>query len=117
VKLLLSAEMENRFSAVEWFPPLKTALTQTLAQVNEFKLSETSVQTLAKIPFFQAPTKTILVNSSNQNLTLYSHPLFGKRMMASLDPAVASIAPQPNAIHLPPLIGLVNFIQGFHGGN
>lgn len=117
VKLLLSAEMEKRFGAVEWFQPLKTALTQTLAQVNEFKLSETSLNALGKIPFFQAPTKTILVNSSNQNLTLYSHPLFGKRMMAKLDPTVAPIAPQPASAHLPPLIGLVNFIQGFHGGH
>lgn len=117
VKLLLSPEMEQRFGTAEWFPPLKTALSMTIAQVNEFKLSDTSLQTLAKIPFFQAPTKTVLVNSSNQTLPLYSHPLFGKRVMANLDPTVAPIVPPPSATHLPPLISLVNFIQGFHGGS
>lgn len=115
VKLLLSAEIEGRFSVLAWFQPFKTALTQTLTQVNEFKLSEASLNALSRIPFFQAPTKTILVNSSNQSLNLYSQPLFGKRMMA-LDPSAAAIAPQSPTCHLPPLIGLVNFIQGFHGG-
>ncbi len=115
IKLLLSAEMADRFSILEWFQSLKTALTQTLTQVNGLKLSETTLNTLSKVPFFQAPTKLTLVNSSNQNLNLHSHPLFGKRVMANLDPTVAPIA-QPNhaAYHLPPIIGLVNFIRGFH---
>jgi uncharacterized protein YjbI with pentapeptide repeats len=117
MKLLLSAEMEIRFGVLEWFQPLKTSLTQTLAQINEFKLSETSLQALSKIPFFQAPTKTMLINSSNQSLTLHCHGLFGKRMMATLDPTMIPIAPQSSSVHhLPPLTELVNFIQGFHRG-
>ncbi|MBW4579343.1 MAG: pentapeptide repeat-containing protein [Tildeniella nuda ZEHNDER 1965/U140] len=116
VKLLLSAELESRFGTLEWFQPFQTTLTQTLTQINEFKLSDASLTALSKIPFFQAPTKTSLINSSNQSLPLYSHPLFGKRMMA-LDPTGASIAPQSHSTyHLPPLVGLVSFIQGFHGG-
>ncbi|PSB25118.1 hypothetical protein C7B82_24370 [Stenomitos frigidus ULC18] len=114
VKLLLSAEIEIRFGVLEWFQPLKAALTQTLTQVNEFKLSEASLQTLSKISFFHAPTKTMLINSSNHSLTLHCHPLFGKRMMAKLDPTVIAIAPQSSSNHLPPLTELVNFIQGFH---
>ena len=117
MKLLLSAEMEIRFGVLEWFQPLKTALTQTLTQVNDFKLSETSLQTLSKISFFQAPTKTVLINSSNQSLTLHCHALFGKQVMATLDPTVTAIAPQLSSAHrLPPLTELVTFIQGFHRG-
>ena len=115
MKLLLSVEIEERFVVLDWFQPFKTTLTQTLTQVSDFKLSEGSLKALGKIPFFQAPTKTTLVNSTNQSLPLYSHPLFGKRMIA-IDPAVGTIAPQSTAAPLlPSLTGLVNFIQGFHG--
>ena len=118
MKLLLSPEMEIRFGVLEWFQPLKTALTATLAQINDFKLSEASLQTLSKISFFQAPTKTILINSSNQSLTLHCHALFGKRVMATLDPTVTSIAPQPSSAHTtcPPSLSWSISFQGFHPG-
>ena len=32
-------------------------------------------------PFFQAPTQTIITNSSNQTWTAYDHPAFGKPLM------------------------------------
>lgn len=115
IKLTQSPEVTSNLENSNQIQPLNASVNQVLARSAELTLSENSLNTLGKIQFFQAPTKTTLVNSSNRTLTIYSHPLFGKRVADQVDPINAPIFSQPeHSPELPSLSTLVDFIQGFH---
>jgi uncharacterized protein YjbI with pentapeptide repeats len=94
---------------------LSTALSRAMSEVNNLDLFKTVPGLKVKESFFQAPTQTMLSNSSDQSLNLYHHPAFGKRFMTQ--PNLNS-GMKPSAIKLPesplPAINLViDFIKEF----
>lgn len=63
----------------------KTAefLTADLGQKFQIKLMKPGLKIPKRLKFFQAPTQTVLCNSSDQTLPLYNHPNFGKHWAKS----------------------------------
>jgi uncharacterized protein YjbI with pentapeptide repeats len=113
-KMVQSAELANSLKEPEKLQLLNTHLNQLLAKADELTLSEHSVNVLRKIKFFQSPTKTTLINSSNRAILLYSHPTFGKRAIHQPDLIPQTVVKPQSSPELPPLSALVEFIQGFH---
>jgi len=73
---------------------------------------------LKKVPFFDAPTQTTLVASSNYNLTLYTHPRFGKRVAPGYDSSSLVVSPAMVEIgDTPALSSLLEFIRSFQVPN
>jgi uncharacterized protein YjbI with pentapeptide repeats len=114
IKLTRSKELANSLGNPERFQQLTSSLNDLLAKANEFSLSEDSLRILRKIKFFQAPTKTTLINSSGRALTIYTHPMFGKRTIPSDPTFMPLISQTKRSSELPSLTTLVDFIRGFH---
>jgi hypothetical protein len=60
-------------------------LEEALGYADKIKQMKKILELVAKLGFFQAPTQTILTNSSSQNLIVYEHPNFGKRLINRSD--------------------------------
>lgn len=104
----------SRFRDPTSFASLSRLSQQLLNLIAQLKLSDASQTALKGVKFFQAPTRTTLINSSNQILNLHSHPLFGKRMIdqSGFDlPLLASTEPVWKGLELETI---VEFVQGFH---
>lgn len=95
---------------------LSNTLGQTLNQANALDLSKIIPPAMEGTSFFKAPTHTILLNSSDQTLSLYHDPSFGKRFMNPNNPVnnKASNPQQNMPMVMPPLSALVDFIRGFY---
>ena len=97
------------------FQQIVTALGQQVQQVNAVKLLQSIPIALKKMPFFQAPTKTILVNSNNQQLTLYHNPNFGKHSIAKAESdEVLNVLKQIQTFKPPSVEAAIEFVKGFH---
>jgi hypothetical protein len=115
MKLLRSSEVEDQLHDPERLKQLSAIIDPLVAKISGFKLAEITLKALSKVPFCQAPTRTTLVNSDNQTLTIYKHPMFAKRIIDYPDAIMPAIAPIPEIYpNLPPLETLVNFVRGFH---
>ncbi|MGA7937326.1 MAG: pentapeptide repeat-containing protein [Kovacikia sp.] len=115
MQMIQSEEVGNYFSHFEQFQQLRASLENVRKRIPEFKLSQASLSALGKIKFFQSPTKTSLINSSNQVLHLYNNPMFGKRLTENPDP----MAPPPDCLNSQPqtflsLANVIDFLQSFH---
>ena len=69
-----------------------------------------------KIPFFQAPTQTMLINSNNQGLNVYSNPMFGKRsvpLFQESDDLQINVMPE---FQMAGQEQIIEFISGFRSG-
>jgi hypothetical protein len=65
--------------------------------------------------FFQAPTQIILTNSSAQELIIYDHPNFGKRLTSRSDDESNSYDEKQDIESIPFSVGeVIGFIKGFH---
>ncbi|HEY9301088.1 MAG TPA: pentapeptide repeat-containing protein, partial [Phormidium sp.] len=62
---------------------ISSYLTQRLSQTFQIKLMKPALNIPKRLKFFQAHTQTVLCNSSEQHLSLYNHPNFGKHWVKS----------------------------------
>ena len=94
---------------------LNAMLGQAMAAADGIKLMNTFLLMAAKSSFFQAPTQTILVNSSDRKVTVHNHPNFGKQLTnpTGQNKAVKNLNETPRFV-LPPLSVVVDFVKEFH---
>lgn len=59
------------------------SLTEKLSQTFQIKLMKPALNIPKRLRFFQAPTQTVVSNSSDQTLPVYTHPNFGKHWVKS----------------------------------
>lgn len=72
----LPVQMSNRIVQ------LGVEMAQQIRPVSDIKLPDSLVEKITtSTSFFQYPTRTILKSSSHQNLTLFSHPYFGRSVV------------------------------------
>ncbi len=99
-----------------------TELSQSIHQLDCTKLLQAIPIVIQKIRFFQAPTRIALLNSSQQSLTIYDNPQFGKRRIeesVKADAPSAENEAQAKLTVSPTFYPLtaqeaIRFIQGFH---
>jgi uncharacterized protein YjbI with pentapeptide repeats len=92
-----------------------TALSQAIEQIDAIAPLQQVPGLMSPIDFFQAPTNTVVTNSSNQSLNIYCHPTFGKPLMhqSSLQGRFKNaLIPMPEST-LPPVGTVVEFIKAF----
>ncbi len=94
---------------------LNTMLFQAMAAVDGIML-KTFPAMVAKLSFFQAPTQTILVNSSDRKVTVHNHPSFGKQFINPVgqNSSAITVSNQATKFVLPPLRVVVDFVKEFH---
>ncbi len=101
---------------IQQFQQLVTILSQQVQHVNGVKLLQSIPIALKKMPFFQAPTQTSLINSHNQRLTLYHNPKFGKRPATAQSDAGLNGLQQTQTFKPPSVEAAIEFVKGFHRG-
>ncbi|HYW19674.1 MAG TPA: pentapeptide repeat-containing protein [Nodularia sp. (in: cyanobacteria)] len=96
---------------------LNNLIHDAISQARIIKEMKRNLELAAQLNFCKRPTKTILTNSSDQSLTVYDHPNFGKRFINSSDPNtifLPKISSKP-ATFIPPAVNMVvDFINSFH---
>lgn len=96
---------------------LNTLLEQAMDYATTIKKMKRILNIAAKLNFFQAPTQTILTNSSAQNLILHAHPNFGKKIFNRADSNSSAYGNQSSEAAkflIPSLNMVVDFVKGFH---
>ncbi|MBW4648213.1 MAG: pentapeptide repeat-containing protein [Kastovskya adunca ATA6-11-RM4] len=115
VNTLESQALEDLGIKSEQLEQLIAAISQGLDQVRSIKALKTISNVTEAVSFFQAPTQTAIANSSDQTLTVYHHPGFGKHLMhqsSLLKPPKNGTDLMPEST-LPPIGEVVEFIKKF----
>ena len=92
-------------------------LSESLQHANTIKQIKKILALAARLNFFQAPTQTILTNSSAQNLIVYEHPNFGKRLInrSDINDRVYEDNCDEAVAHTPfSVSSVIDFVKGFH---
>ena len=116
VNLLRSPELETiAIANREQIERCTTALQDAIAQLEAISPLPINSDLLASNRFFQAPTNTMVTNSSDRSLIVYYHPAFGKPILNQ--PSLLSHL-QPDSMQtpetaLPSLETVVEFIKAF----
>ena len=96
---------------------LNTLLDKARKNANPIKDATKILAIASQLDFFQAPTQTILTNSSAKNLIVYDNPHFGKRLIDH--PQIEATLYDDEFSELfksrqPSLNAIVDFFKGFH---
>ncbi|ABA23996.1 Pentapeptide repeat protein [Trichormus variabilis ATCC 29413] len=96
---------------------LTSAIAEAISQAQTMKKTKKNLHLAAKIEFFQAPTQTILTNSSAQTLIVHDSPNFGKRFINSSITEMtfsSDVSGESLPHNLPGLNTLTDFVNSFH---
>lgn len=94
---------------------LITEISQAIEQIHSLGNHQFTTPNLNSFNFFHAPTHTVVINSSNQDLNIYNHPAFGKYLMTTTALRKSSqkvLIPTPEAT-MPPIAAINEFIKSF----
>jgi len=118
VEMIISEDIAKLgIKAPECVKKLTTLLEQAMENAATINRMKKKLEIAAKFNFFQAPTQTILTNSSAKNLVLHNHPNFGKKFINHSDvtsSVFGEISTEAEKFMIPPRSMVVNFFQGFH---
>ncbi len=95
---------------------VSNALKKSISNVSELKNTKIYDKMAKRGKFFQAPTQTILTNSSNQALSIHRHPSFGKHFPNSSMGISAGTLPaiKTSKFKLTNMRIVVDFLKGFN---
>ena len=111
------AMMANQDNSGQYVQELGKLLDEAIANATVIKEIKKILELAAKLNFFQAPTQTILTNSSSQNLIVHYHPNFGKRFINRSQVNTAAYDESYNEtakLIAPSSSMVVDFVKGFH---
>jgi hypothetical protein len=93
---------------------LIATLDQAIAQIDAIPWKAAFGRT-PPVKFFQAPTHTIITNSSDQTLNVYYQPAFGKHLMNQSNSMARSknVSTSVSESTLPPVDTVIEFIKAF----
>lgn len=113
VKLVPTQSLSDK-DQLQRFQTSVSYLSQSIQKLDTAKLLQVIPVAIQKIRFFQAPSRSMLLNSNNQALTIYDNPQFGKRRIKrdKSEEAFAFLT-QPAAFRPPTAEEAIDFIQGF----
>jgi hypothetical protein len=116
VNMLQSQELDSLGSKEQ--SPIRYLMAnfyQAIDKINAIAPLKVEPRLNESINFFQAPTQTVMTNSSAQALNVYYHPAFGKSWMhqsSSRDRSKNAPMQTPESI-LPPISEVMEFINAF----
>jgi hypothetical protein len=116
---LQSQELENLGSKErQRIRQLITTLSQAIEQIEAIDPLKLAPSRIGSVDFFQAPTNTVITNSSDKTLNIYYHSAFGKHLMSQaswLDSSKNAVLQTPEST-LPPVEKVIEFINAFDCG-
>ncbi len=105
----------------EMFKELNAMMNLAVEKAIAIKSQQKILKLTEKIKFFQAPTQTILRNSSNKKIIVYSHPNFGRyfdhNSQLNYPMENCPMENDENNTIIPAFKTVVDFIKGFHDIN
>ncbi|MBR8836082.1 MAG: pentapeptide repeat-containing protein [Stigonema ocellatum SAG 48.90 = DSM 106950] len=118
VEMIMSADIAKLgLKAPERVKQITTLLEQAIENVGAINKMKQKLEIATKFNFFQAPTQTILTNSSGKNLVLYNHPNFGKKILnhSDVNSSVSGhTSNEATKLLIPSMSMVVDFFLGFH---
>ena len=117
IEIIANRDKHGRLMTIQQMQELTTLLEKVMHDANNIKDATRVLGIAAQLDFFQAPTQTILTNSSAKNLIVYDHPHFGKRLIDH--PQIKASLYEDEFSELsksrqPYLNAIVDFFKGFH---
>src|SRR5919202_3151404 len=116
LKTLQSQDLENLGSKEQQrIRQLITTLSQAIEQIKAIEPLKVAASLIGSVDFFQAPTNTVITNSSDKTLNIYYHSAFGKHLMSQanwLDSSKNGVLQTPEST-LPPAEKVIEFINAF----
>jgi uncharacterized protein YjbI with pentapeptide repeats len=119
IEMIASQDTNEQLLKIQEIQELTNSLEQASQNLNIIKNATKILQIAAKLKFFQAPTQTILTNSSAKNLIIYDSPHFGKRLIdhPQIEPTLYENEDELSELsksRQPSLNTIVDFFKGFH---
>ena len=117
IEMIASHDKNGQLITIQQMQELTSLLEQAMGNVNTIKKNTKVLGIAAQLNFFQAPTQTIITNSSAKNLTIYDNPHFGKRLIDH--PQIEADLYDDEFSELsksrqPSLNTMIDFFKGFH---
>ncbi|AFY55267.1 putative low-complexity protein [Rivularia sp. PCC 7116] len=117
IEMIARKDIDERLISAQKIHQLTILLEQAMQNVNLIKDATKILGIAAKLNFFQAPTQTILTNSSAKNLIINDNPHFGKRLIDH--PQIEADLYEDELSELaksrqPTLAMVEGFFKGFH---
>jgi uncharacterized protein YjbI with pentapeptide repeats len=117
IEMITSQDKNGQLITIQQMQRLTNLLEKATKNANSIKDATKILGITAKINFFQAPTQTILTNSSAKNLMIYDSPHFGKRLIEH--PQIEAELYEDELSELsksrqPPIKAFQDFFKGFH---
>jgi uncharacterized protein YjbI with pentapeptide repeats len=116
VEIIQSEDISARENKSDRTKQLSALIEEARNNADVIRQMQKNLEIAAKLNFFQAPTQTILTNSSAHTLIVHDHPNFGKKFInrgaingsynENLNTSANVILPSVNAV--------VDFVKGFH---
>ena len=119
VEAIASQDPNEQVINIQQMQQLTNLLEQAKQNSNTIKDATKVLRIAAQLSFFQAPTQTILTNSSAKNVIIYDSPHFGKRLIDHPQIEAATYEDEDELSELsksrqPCLNMIVDFFKGFH---
>lgn len=117
IEIITSQDENAQLITIQQMQRLTNLLEKANQNANLIKDGTRILEITAKLNFFQAPTQTILINSSAKNLIIYDSPHFGKRLINHAEIEAALYNDEFSELsksRQPSLNGIMDFFKGFH---
>ena len=117
IEMIASQDKSGQLITIQKMQRLTTLLEQAMENANLINDATKILKLAAKLNFFQAPTQTILTNSSAKNLIVYDSPHFGKRLIDHPQMETSLYDDELSDFfnsRQPSLNIIVDFLKGFH---
>ncbi len=117
IETIASQDTTGQLITLGQMQKLTSLLKQAMQNVKIIKNATKILGIAAKLNFFQAPTQTILTNTSAKNLMIYDSPHFGKRLIDH--PQIEAALYEDELSELsksrqPSINAIADFFKGFH---
>lgn len=109
----ISTQGENKSDRLK---QLSALIEEARNNVDVIRQMQKNLEIAAKLNFFQAPTQTILTNSSAHTFIVHDHPNFGKKFInrGAINGSYDENSHASTNVILPSVNTIVDFVKGFH---
>ncbi|MGG6264603.1 pentapeptide repeat-containing protein [Leptolyngbya sp. AN03gr2] len=115
INVLQSISASDIPNELQLLRSLVTSLNQSIQKLDTTKLLQVIPVAIQRIRFFQAPTRSTLLNSANRAISIYDNPQFSKRRIkySETEEEFAFLI-QPTKFIPPTQKEAIEFLQSFH---
>jgi uncharacterized protein YjbI with pentapeptide repeats len=116
VEIINCEDISARENKSDRTKQLSALIEEARNNADVIRQMQKNLEIAAKLNFFQAPTQTILTNSSAHTLIVHDHPNFGKKFInrGAINGSYNENSNTSVNVILPSVNTIVDFVKGFH---